>query len=240
VSEYGQRIHGDPSLEVVVELAAPQADDRVLDVGTTVGATAFTLASSVASVEAVDNRLDTIDEARRLCREVGAENVTFSVANLYGLPFPDGAFTLVTCRNAMHRFPDPINALREMVRVLAAGGRIVVYDLVVTPELDRYLNELARLSNPGHRRHSTRTEFLDQFAAAGLAMADERTLRRTIDLEYWLDAAAVDAGMAGVIRGRLQELPLKVQTAIDLVVADNLTSFSYDDAGFRLERVASD
>ena len=236
MSEYGQRIHGDPSLEVVVDLATPRPNDRVLDVGTTVGATAFTLAPQVASVEAVDNRLDTIDEARRLSREFGADNVAFSVANLYNLPFPDGAFTLVTCRNALHRFPDPINALREMARVLASDGRIVAYDLVVTPELDRYLNELARLSNPGHRRHSTRQEFLDQFAAAGLAVADERTIRRTIDLEYWLDAAAVDAGMAEVIRGRLQELPLKVQTAIDLSVADNLTSFSYDDVGFRLER----
>ena len=236
MSDYGQRMHGDPSLEVVLELATPQPNDRVLDVGTTVGATAFTLSPQVASVEAVDNRLDTIDEARRLSREFGADNVAFSVANLYNLPFADGAFTLVTCRNALHRFPDPINALREMLRVLDAGGRIVVYDLVVTPELDRYLNELARLSNPGHRRHSTRQEFLDQFAAAGLAVADERALRRTIDLEYWLDAAAVDAGMAEVIRGRLQELPLKVQTAIDLSVADNLTSFSYDDVGFRLER----
>jgi len=236
VSDDGQRIHGDPSLGVVLELAAPQSNDRVLDVGTTVGATAFTLAPQVASVEAVDNRLDTVDEARRLSREFGADNVAFSVANLYNLPFADGSFTLVTCRNALHRFPDPINALREMLRVLDAGGRIVVYDLVVTPELDRYLNELARLSNPGHRRHSTRQEFIDQFAAAGLAVAAERALRRTIDLEYWLDAAAVDAGMAEVIRGRLQELPLKVQTAIDLSVADNLTSFSYDDVGFRLER----
>jgi len=236
MSDDPQRIPGDPSLEVVIELAAPRHDDRVLDVGTTVGATAFALAPAVASVAAVDNRLDTIDEARRLGREVGVDNVAFSVANLYGLPFPDAAFTLITCRNALHRFPDPVNALREMVRVLAADGRIVVYDLVVTPELDRYLNELARLSNPGHRRHSTRDEFLDQFAAAGLTVADERALRRTIDLEYWLDAAAVDAGMAGVIRGRLQELPLTVQTAIDLVVADNLTSFSYDDVGFRLER----
>ena len=141
------RIQGDPSLELVLELAAPSIGDRVIDVGTTVGSTAFALAGAVASVLAVDNRPDTIDEALRLSREVGADNVAFALANLYNLPFADGAFTLATCRNALHRFPEPVAALKEMARVVVAGGRLVVYDLLVSAELDKSLNELARLSD---------------------------------------------------------------------------------------------
>jgi SAM-dependent methyltransferase len=236
VSDQPTRIHGDPSLELVLELAAPRGDDRVVDVGTTVGATAFALAASVAGVEAVDSRQDTIDEARRLSSEVGVTNVNFTVANLYALPFPDGAFTLATCRNALHRFPEPVAALREMVRVVTPTGRLVIYDMVVTDDLDRHLNELARLSDAGHHRHATHAEFLEEFAKAGLRVVEERRLHRTVNLDYWLEAAAVDTGRADLIRTRLQELPLKVQTAIDLVVADDLVSFSYDDIGFRLER----
>ncbi|MGD0996936.1 MAG: methyltransferase domain-containing protein [Thermoleophilia bacterium] len=230
------RIQGDPSLELVLELAAPSVGDRVIDVGTTVGATAFALAGAVASVLAVDNRPDTIDEALRLSREVGADNVGFALANLYALPFADGAFTLATCRNALHRFPEPVAALNEIARVVTASGRLVVYDLLVSAELDKSLNELARLSDPSHRRYATHDEFLEQFAKAGLTVTQERRLHRTVDLEYWLEAAAVDTGRAGLIRTRLQELPLKVQTALDLAVSDDLVSFSYDDIGFRLER----
>jgi len=237
VSGEQTRIHGDPSLELVLELAVPTVGDRVIDVGTTVGTTAFALAGAVASVLAVDNRKDTIDEALRLSQEIGAENVGFALANLYALPFADGAFTLATCRNALHRFPEPVAALKEMARVVAAGGRLVVGDLVVDAELDRPLNELARLSDSAHRRYARHEEYLEQFAKAGLQVTDERRLRRTVNLEYWLEAAAVDTSRADLIRTRLQEFPLKVQTALDLAVADDLVSFSYDEIGFRLERV---
>lgn len=236
MSDDQTRIQGDPSLELVLELATPSVGDRVIDVGTTVGATAFALAGAVASVLAVDNRPDTIDEALRLSREVGVDNVAFALANLYNLPFADGAFTLATCRNALHRFPEPVAALKEMARVVTAGGRLVVYDLLVSAELDKSLNELARLSDSSHRRYATHDEFLEQFARAGLTVTQERRLHRTVDLAYWLEVAAVDTSRADLIRTRLQELPLKTQTALDLAVADDLVSFSYDDIGFRLER----
>jgi ubiquinone/menaquinone biosynthesis C-methylase UbiE len=230
-------IHGDPSLELVIELAGPTVGDRVIDVGTTVGATAFALAGLVASVLAVDNRPDTIDEALRLSREVAADNVAFALANPYALPFAEGAFTLATCRNALHRLPEPVAALKEMARVVMPAGRLVVYDLLVNAELDKSLNELARLSDPSHRRYATHAEFLEQFAKAGLTVTQERRLHRTVNLEYWLETSAVDTGRADFIRTRLQEFPLKVQTALDLALSDDLVSFSYDDIGFRLEKV---
>lgn len=236
MSQKQTRIQGDPSLELAFELAAPSVGDRVIDVGTTVGTMAFALAGAVASVLAVDNRKDTIDEALRLSREVGVDNVAFTLANIYALPFADGSFTLATCRNALHRFPEPVLALKEMARVVKAGGRVVVYDLCVSAELDRTLNELARLSDPSHRRYATQGEFLEMFATAGLTVTEERRLHRTVNLGYWLEAAAVDESRADLIRTRLQELPLKIQTALDLALSDDMVSFSYDDIGFRLEK----
>ena len=40
------------------------------------------------------------------------------------LPFGDGAFDVVACQHALHRFPDPDLVLEEMRRVLAPGGRL--------------------------------------------------------------------------------------------------------------------
>lgn len=231
-----QRFKGDPSVDLVMELAEPAAADAVVDVGCGVGAMSFALAPVVAAVTAVDDRQEAIDEARRLTLEVGLGNLEFSLANLYALPFPEASFDLAVCRNAIHRFAEPAAALREVARVLAPGGRLVVYDTVVTAEVDRYLNELARLADSSHRRHCRPDEFLAQFDKAGLSVVAERDDRRTVDLSYWLEAGAVDADRAALIRMRLQELPLKVQTALDLAVADRSASFSYDVAGFRLER----
>ncbi len=229
-------VQSDPTIKLVVQLAEPAADDRVLDVGTTVGALAFALHGIVTEVEAVDDRQDTIDEALRLQSTLAVTGIRFSRADLYALPFPDDAFSLVVCRNTIHRFREPVEALREMARVMRPGGRLVLSDVVVSEALDRPVNELARLADSGHRRHCLHDEFVDQFEKAGLKVTAEKQDRSTVDLEFWLEAAAVDHGHAGMVRARLQEFPLKVQSALDLVVADRLVSFSYDVIAFRLER----
>ena len=42
------------------------------------------------------------------------------------LPFPDGTFDLVTCLEALEFFPQPLDNLRELVRVLRPGGVLVI------------------------------------------------------------------------------------------------------------------
>ena len=61
-------------------------------------------------------------------------------------------------------------------------------------------------------------------------------MRRTIDLDYWLQAAAVPPPKAALIRDRFKELPVEVQTGMDVAFSDRSVSFSYDVAGLRLER----
>ncbi|WP_225726245.1 MULTISPECIES: class I SAM-dependent methyltransferase [unclassified Nocardia] len=42
------------------------------------------------------------------------------------LPFQDAAFDAVCCFGALYLIPDPLTATREMIRVLAPGGRIAI------------------------------------------------------------------------------------------------------------------
>ena len=58
----------------------------------------------------------------------GVENVRFLVADSERLPFDDRAFTAVLCSNSFHHYPDPSRAVREMARVLASDGRLVIGD----------------------------------------------------------------------------------------------------------------
>ncbi len=44
------------------------------------------------------------------------------------LPFPDGAFDVVTCANSFHHYPHQQRAIEEMHRVLKPGGRLILVD----------------------------------------------------------------------------------------------------------------
>ena len=226
----------DASLGLMSDLAQPTSHDAVLDYASGAGIAGFDLAPDVRAVDAADELPDMLEEGRRLAGELGLVNVAFTLVDLYALPYADGAFSLVICRNAFHLLPEPVAALGEMLRVTSSGGRLVIVDPVVDPVIDKAFNDLARLREPAHRRHY-RVDELDQIVAqAGLRVVHRGDVRRTMDLDYWLQAAAVPAAKAALIRGRIKQFSVEVQTGMDIALSDRSTSFSYDIAGLRLER----
>ena len=82
----------------------------------------FSVAPDVATVEAADELPDMLEEGKRLAAELGLVNVAFTLVDLYSLPYKDGAFTLVVCRNAFHLLPEPVTALAELQRVLSPAA----------------------------------------------------------------------------------------------------------------------
>jgi SAM-dependent methyltransferase len=226
----------DASLDLLVELARPTSHDTVLDYATGAGMAGFTVAPDVASVEAADEQPDMLEEGKRLGAELGLVNVAFTLVDLYALPYKDGAFSLIVCRGALHLLPDPATALAELQRVLSPGGRVVILDAVVADVTDRPFNEIARLREPAHRRHYRQDELEALVERAGFEVRGRGSVRSTIDLDYWLQAASVPPPKASLIRGRFKALPVEVQAHLDVAFSDRLVSFSYDVAGLRLER----
>jgi len=55
------------------------------------------------------------------------------------LPFRDGAFDKIVCTNSFHHYPDHLASLREMRRVLKAGGLLVLVD----PRQDNLFGRMA-------------------------------------------------------------------------------------------------
>jgi SAM-dependent methyltransferase len=226
----------DASLELLVDLARPTSHDTVLDYAAGAGMAGFAVAPDVAAVEVADELPDMLEEGKRLAAELGLVNVAFSLVDLHALPYKDGTFTLIVCRNAFHLLPEPATALAELQRVLSAGGRVALLDRVVGEETDKAFNEIARLREPAHRRHYRPEELVEIVEGAGFSVRRQEVLRRTIDLDYWLQAAAVPTPKAELIRGRFKVLPVDVQAAMDVAFSDRVVSFSYDVAGLRLER----
>jgi ubiquinone/menaquinone biosynthesis C-methylase UbiE len=65
----------------------------------------------------------------RDAKEVGLTNLTWQQGDVTSLPYKAGAFSIVFTRFSFHHFPDPLTVLKEMMRVYAVGGRVVVCDM---------------------------------------------------------------------------------------------------------------
>jgi len=56
-------------------------------------------------------------------------HVDFRRGNASGMPFESETFDFLLCRAAFKNFTEPLQALREMCRVLKPGGRALIIDL---------------------------------------------------------------------------------------------------------------
>jgi ubiquinone/menaquinone biosynthesis C-methylase UbiE len=113
---------------VLLEYAAPQTGERALDVACGTGSVARHVAPLVGAagkVVALDLSPAMLAVARRLPAPGGA-TIAWLEGNAIRLDLPDAAFDLVLCQQGLQFFPDRAAALREMRRVLIAGGRVVI------------------------------------------------------------------------------------------------------------------
>jgi ubiquinone/menaquinone biosynthesis C-methylase UbiE len=109
-----------------VEMCGDVRSREILDVGCGTGYFARQMAERGASVTGVDLSPRMIEQAKRIERDAphGIVYRVMDAANLDALP--DGSFDVATSCVVLQDVPDAFRALREVRRVLRAGGRFVV------------------------------------------------------------------------------------------------------------------
>lgn len=114
--------------DLVVEHAAPEDDDVVLDLGTGTGAIALALASGAERVIGRDISAGMLERAREKAAERGVENVEFGRGR-FREPNVEGV-DVVTSNFAMHHLSD--EEKREAIEGIAALGprRFVLGDVM--------------------------------------------------------------------------------------------------------------
>jgi ubiquinone/menaquinone biosynthesis C-methylase UbiE len=176
-------IRDEVALRTVVEFSQCGPDDTVLDVACGPGILACAFAQVARHVTGIDLTPAMLDRARALQVERGLKNVTWKQGDVLPLPYGDGAFTLVVSRFAFHHLLEPGAVLKEMRRVCAPRGTVMVIDSAPAPEKAAAFNRVEVLRDPSHVRALPLDEHLALFAAADLPVPRQTFYRLQTDLE---------------------------------------------------------
>lgn len=122
------RLTEEVEVRAVFQLAGNIAGKRVLDVGTGDGTYAIEAAKRGAKVTALDIEQDMLDAAGKRASEAKMD-IELKEGSITALPFREASFDIVIGVTVLCFLPDPEHALREIARVLAPEGQLILGDL---------------------------------------------------------------------------------------------------------------
>ncbi|WP_413320149.1 methyltransferase domain-containing protein [Agrococcus sp. 1P02AA] len=147
---------------------------RVADLGCGTGTLSTLLAVEGGhQVHGIDLSPEMIRRARRKASDVLPRPV-FTVADAAHPPLPAGSFDAVLCRHVLWAMPDPLEALRTWVELLAPGGVLVLVEGRWSNDVGLSAAESSKLL--GQVRETHELTMLQDPALWGRRIDDERYL----------------------------------------------------------------
>jgi ubiquinone/menaquinone biosynthesis C-methylase UbiE len=177
---------------------------RVLDIATGPGEPALSVAPLLGPegrVFGVDPIPEMVAAARRAANDFGFSNAQFEIASADHLPFPADTFDAIISRFGAMFFPSPVDAVREMLRVLKPGRKLALavwhsadtnpFFNTVSQVIDRYVESPAPAPDaPDTFRFATPGQLRDVLVESGVMAPAERLLQFNIQApvsaeEFW-------------------------------------------------------
>ena len=142
----------------------------MLDVGCGTGALLHPLSQRYPGARLTG--VDPVPEMLEVARRRLPHEVDLRVGWAESLPFEHEQFDVVVSCNAFHYFRDPVAALREMRRILAPGGRLVITDWCDDYLACRVCDLYLRLFNRAHVKVYSQPDCLHLLLEAGFRAVD--------------------------------------------------------------------
>ena len=170
---------GNPAL-----LADLRPGEVVLDLGSGMGLDVLLSAKRVSPgghAYGVDMTDEMLAQAREHQRAAGVSNATFLKGAIEAIPLPDAAVDVVISNCVINLAADKGAVLREAFRVLRAGGRFAVADMVALEEIPPFLKRQLDLWAGCIAGTITVNAYVDALAAAGFTGVDIE-IARAVDM----------------------------------------------------------
>lgn len=163
--------------------ARPAEGETVVEVGAGTGNFLSLFSSTGGRLIAIDLTPEMLAVARD--HRPGMELV---VADGGALPLASRSVDLVACAQALHHVLRPIPLIKEMRRVAAPGGRVLIVDQVAPERHEEAIamNELEILRDPSHALSRPPSAYRTILAVAGLEVLDEKIVAVENRLSRWM------------------------------------------------------
>ena len=162
-------------LEQFVEIAKPQPNERLLDLGGGTGRMSNRLMGKVKESVVLDSSHGMLVQARKK----GCPRIVRGRSE--ELPFSEDSFQIVMCVDAFHHFTGQDRCLAEINRVLAPGGRVFFQDFDAARPSVKAMSIIERLLG-GHSSCWRPQELRDGLLSQGFRVSREERERLSYSL----------------------------------------------------------
>lgn len=168
--KYANIIKDDKHLAALMNLLEEGNFSKILDVGTGTGYLAFPLAEKfpASKVYGIDIAETIIEKNKGIVKEKKITNLIFQSFDGLKYPFEEGSFDLIVTRYAFHHFPNIVDAIQQMNKLLVKGGMVLVSDPMRNDkDINGIIDEYMRVKKDGHIQFYSAKELDELFLNNG-------------------------------------------------------------------------
>ena len=233
-----------PVTTALIEEAGIIEGDAVLDVAGGPGEPSLTIAEKVGPagfVMCTDAVAEMVAAAQSEASRRGLKNIKFQQCLADSLPFENNSFDVGVSRLGAMFFPDPVLALREILRVIKPEGTVSFavwhereanpFAYAVTDAVSRHIKMPPEDPDaPGAFRFAAPGKLARILTEAGAINIRERVLKFRIEApisreEFW----EMRSGTSGTLREKLDAMPDDLRLKIANEVKEAVTEFFPDE-----------
>lgn len=209
-----------PDLTLAKTLVSQQlpTSAAALDIGCGAGHLSFALAPLVARMVALDPSPSMLSTVAATATQGQLTQIETCQGSAESLPFADASFQLVATRYSAHHWTQLEVALREMRRVLAPGGRLLIIDVEghENPLVDIHLQTMELLRDRSHVRNRSASEWERLLLSHGFTLQQHQSWPIYLEFASWVQRMRTSALRIKMLRTLQTESPQEVCEALSM------------------------